>query len=437
MNHRKLTALLLVLGASMFGACSGEKPAQDYAVVGKVTPAPNLAASLRRMVQAGYDVRVVMTARTSPKVEDVILQRRWIKGTLPLAFGLGKGRGSRLKTKYSSVYLTVLVDFLVPQTGRLAKSYVGWTPEPVAIGSDDVTVFLSHELEDESAKSLRNYPEGGWYNWEVREEAVPPGVSGSSRGPVVFAGTVDVKPESARMQLRGVNLMVLARERKDRGFPELIKPVELPIYPLRFALRQGDRQAGGDEDITTPKFVEAIIDLDGNVETKEDRYRAVTSEQVKPGTKDLHLVIDVSQLMEKVNQARAGASAPSDHASGMRKPVESGRVLVSGVVELPKNLEPKVQPGSTLFLSLRDEQGKLLMVLQPVASPEFPYAYKITEGSGVMGAGVPDAKAKVRVKALLSNRGAMAKAKDGALIAVSKPVEQGTTGLTLRLSDKD
>ncbi len=437
MNHRRLMALLLAVGASLFGGCSGEQPAQDYAVVGKVTPAPNLAPSLRRMVQAGYDVRVVMTARTSPKVEDVILQRRWMKGTLPLTFGLGKGRGTKLKAKYSSVYLTVLVDFLVPQTGRLAKSYVGWTPEPVALGADDVTVFLTHELEDGSAKALRNYPEGGWYNWEVREEAVPPGASGGSRGAVVFAGTVDVKPESARMQLRGINLMVLARERKDRGFPELIKPVELPIYPLHFALRQGDRQAGGDDDITAPKFVEVLIDLDGNVETKDDRYRAVTSEQVKPGTKDLHLVIDVSQLVEKANQAQAGAAAPSDHASGMRKPVESGRLLVTGAVELPKDLESKVQPGSTLFLSLRDEQGKLLMVLQPAVNPEFPYAFKITEGSGVMGAGVPDAQTKIRVKALLSNRGAMAKAKDGALIAVSEPVKQGTKGLILSLSDKD
>ncbi len=437
MKLRKGLLLILALGMTNLLACSGEQPAQDYAVVGKVTPSPALAPSLRRMVQAGYEVRAVMTARTSPKVEDVILQRRWMKGALPLTFGLGKGRGTKLKREHSSVYLTVLVDFLVPQTGRLAKSYVGWTPEPVALGSDDVTVFLTHELEDESAKSLRNYPQGGWYNWEVREEAVPPGSSGASRGPVVFAGTVDVKPESARMQLRGVNLMLLARERKDRGFPELIKPVELPIYPLRFALRQGDRQAGGDDDITTPKYVEVLIDLDGNVGTKDDQYRAVTSEQVKPGTKDLHLVIDVSKLVEEADKAAGSAAAPVDHASGMKKPTEGGRLLASGTVELPEDLEPKVQPGSTLFLSLRDEQGKLLMVLQPATNPRFPYAYKITEGSGVMGAGVPDARMKVRVKALLSNRGAMAKAKDGALIAVSQPVKQGANGLVLRLSDKD
>ncbi|MCA9319095.1 MAG: hypothetical protein KDB53_00100 [Planctomycetes bacterium] len=428
-----MVILALVLGAGAWAlGRQPRQPAQDYAVTGTLQVDTRFKPQVSNFLRQNYDIRVVMSARSSPDVEDTIIQRRWIKGALPLEFGLGKKIGSDLATEHPELWLTAIVDFVAPHAKNSALTLVGWTREPVKTGSSHQSVVLTHSFGEADPNSETGFPRGGWESTSVMEEATPPGVGRFDPGPLAFGGIVDVVPESARTMLRGIPLRLVARERADRGFPELIRQFEAPVYPFRFSLHQNHRQAGGNERIRDPKYVAAFIDLDGITDTKEDEYVAVTKTKVDPETRDINLVIDVTGLMEQMKVARARMqrepSNPNPHATTE----DRGDIVVRGVAHLPPGAIPPA--GAVLWISLRDgATNQLALVSAPVTDATFPYAFEVREGDDTMGGGRRQFTAPVKVKLCLSATGPMATTKDGAFLVLSDSIEPGTTDIKLVL----
>lgn len=376
-SYAILTVLLALVGL----VSCGRQPAQDYAVAGQLRFRPGSRFDMREVDRGRYHLELVMTARTSPDVGDVVAQRRWVNLGANHTFGLGKGRGQRIAKKGERVWITALIAVIEDRTGRPHQTWVGWTPEPVDLGRYDAVIRVDKLISD-ADPAAAGHPAGGWWSPSVVEESPPPGKESFDPGPRVFSGTIDLGLPAERADIRksmGVfPLYVFARPRL-RGPPALVTRYELPIYPVRFALHQNHRVDGTTEPVTDPMFVEAVLDLDGNVGTKDDQIRAATTEAVDPLKDDIAFKFDESELRALL-QRRFGAGAgvkrepATSQPSGGNPSLATGRAVAAGRIEL----EGDAPTSAVGWLTVKvGGQTKLTKKLDPKTG--FPLSFTIGE----------------------------------------------------------
>ncbi len=432
------TKILSLLTILLLGGC-GLQPAQDYVTIGTLEVAPMLRATALRAASAGNETELVMTLRTSPDVKDVVVQRRWINPRFPLEFGLGKGRAE----EFAGQDLYVTAELRGLSIGKI----LGWTPDPVPAGKYFIAMSLEYRGDQAGLREMRGYPRGGFESKAVREEAAPPGRRAMPPGPRAFSGRIEV-PEDYLARLDGFSVTVQARERTDRGAPELIVRYDRAQFPLGFSLHQNHRIqatmgqfeqamsiAAGDP-ILDPKFVVAQIDLDGNFDTKEDLVEAATESQVEVGASDLVLTFKAADLDRLLAAMEAGPRRPAA-AEGPRNPHgtmpaahagTSGTRLVRGRIELPAALKDRAA-GAELWLSIRDPASQKMMDAYRFQAPSFPFDFDLEIGKGMMATVLQSGQPFV-LKAILAADGPMS---ETALIATSSNMTPGADGLVLEL----
>lgn len=447
---RGFALLIVLVGAALMLAGCGMKAPQDYVVTGTLDASQELRTAMRQPLfddlRRRFNSELVMTVRTSPDVGDVVVQRRWLNVTLPHEFGLGKERGAVVETKAKEVYITAHLTLKNPQNGAPLATFVGWTKTPVPVKSYHLHLELTDMLSRVDA-SQDGFPTGGWMSPSVREEGVPPGLENDkergrefrAKGAKVYAGTIDVSDPTRRGDLSRGTLFLQARTRAGRGAPELIVKYTDLVFPFSFSLHENQVFFGDPVPVEElePKFVEAIFDRDGIVDTKNDQVRVVTSEQVKPETFDLELVLDLDGAPPAIfgaapprnpaPQPGAGdAPKTAAHAHGDR-----GAHLASGKIILPEDLAVDAKPKSSLWISLRDAASDKLIFVTSIAEPTFPQEFDLHAADNKFG-GTVEIDQPFKVKAILTD-GPVMQTGPGIFIGLSETISKGTGDIAVVL----
>ncbi|MCB9831249.1 MAG: hypothetical protein H6807_02155 [Planctomycetes bacterium] len=430
-NAAVVALLLLVAGC-------GLRPAQDYAAIGSLTVADPMKRFIVAGQRMGGEVELVMTLRTSPKVEDVIVQRRWINPTFPFEFGLGKGRGEALKGR--KVYVTAELS------GLPVGSLVGFTEEAQAVPLRFIDLQLAHQSGDPALLEMPGCPQGGFRSETVQEEATPPGREPFMRGPRVFAGRLEI-PRGYEQKLAGLPVVIISRPKPDRTAPDLYTKIERPSYPLDFSLHQNDRiqafmgqraaavKKGQGDPVTWSSYVVAQIDLDGSVDTKDDLIEAVSA-KVEPGTMGVVLRFDPAEIDRVLGMLGDGGRSPagSPHGgnphggSGGTAPVAG--LVAQGRVELPPELAAQLGvAGGDLWLSIRDPESQQMLDAHRFSVSAFPFEFALENGKGSMQRAFA-AGQKFMLRAILAGD----PSSKTAPIATSGTIEPGASGLVLKLA---
>jgi hypothetical protein len=424
-------ALFAVAFLLILTGCSPQ-PAQDYAVAGTLKFRPTNRFDLRNLGSGRFRLELTMTARTSPDVSDVVAQRRWVNLTPNHVFGLGKLRGTRLAKQHDKLWLTALIAVIDERSGQAHQTWVGWTPEPVDLGRYDVELIVDR-LVSEADPKQPGHPTGGWFSPSVVDEAPPPGQESFDPGPRVFSGSIDLDLPEEQAQLRktlGIfPLYVFARPRL-RGPPALVTRYELPIYPVRFALHQNHRVDGTSEPVTEPMFVEVILDIDGNVGTKDDQVRVASTEAVAPLSDDLRFEFKTDDL-RKLLQSRFGdlsdegeSGSTSRPSTAPNRPGAAPRAVAAGQIVV----EGEAPEDAVLWLTVKCAgKTRLTKKLDPRAG--FPLAFDLTEADNAGGG-------RVIVDEPFVVTAVMAETKDGGRrwrASSSEQPQLGARALTLRL----
>ena len=84
-HSSKIVAVVFVLACGFIAGC-GRQPAQDYAITGTLRLDPRVGVDLDAFYENMGTTELVMTARTSPDVGDIVIQRRWMNVKLPHEF---------------------------------------------------------------------------------------------------------------------------------------------------------------------------------------------------------------------------------------------------------------------------------------------------------------------------------------------------------------
>ncbi|MFT7618062.1 MAG: hypothetical protein ACI97A_001701 [Planctomycetota bacterium] len=440
-NTTRLNALFACAVMLFLIGCSDKQPAQDYAVTGTLTVPAQMQGRVEEYVRRGLEFELVMTARTGPKTSEILIQRRWAHVEMPFEFGLGKSRGTLLKSKADAVYITAMLTCKSPSFPLAA---CGFTTNPVPIGTYHIKLALDCDPNADETYLRPGAPIGGWSSLSAMEEARPPAKDQGPIGAMAFAGDIIV-PDDLNRSFEGWKLQIIARERENRGAPELILAIPSPTFPLTFSLHQNHRIMGGSEPILDPKYIVVFLDKDGVTETEEDRVVVGTAEQVAVGTGDLVFKLPGKKLREILtvtNGAKSASGAtsrstasgnatsrPTSQPSKTIRPTAMGELVAEGAVTLPTELT-SAAAGATLWISFRDAQSNKPLMFHKATKLVFPYEFSIHNGEGEMNMTVPSGSAIV-VKAILTPSGdAMDK---NALVGFSSPTKMGAKGLKIEL----
>ena len=418
---KKTIAVAMALIAIQVLAGCGAKPAQDYVATGTLTLGDSFRNDVDQFLARGGSADLVMTVRTSPDVGDVIIQRRWVDVKFPFEFGLGKNLGTLHKKKHAGkpVFLTAYVTLRQGGTRGSTFALVGWTKEPIAIGTYFTSLAIDSQPQFLVAEQAKNLPTGGWYSAAVVEEAVPPGLNAGNPGPRVFSGVVDVPP-AQRSAFTQYVLFVTANARKEGGAPELITRYEAPIFPFTFALHENQRVVGDPKPIKDSFFVNCVLDADGAIDTKEDQLRISTETPAAPGADDLRLVFNISGEVAPGKAApgagqSGGANAQDPHAGATNDPhgaggtrpqatnVDPSEVIFAGKIILPEEFKGKVPATAALYLSGRGAKNELYLVKR--MSPLFPMNFTLTRADTLDGKPLDASPPTMTVRAMLAGSG--------------------------------
>ncbi len=427
MNTRNMALILTFIGLGLLGSCS-RQPSQDYVVTGTLSLTPEMQSRFESFQRSNIGLELIMTARSSPKSEDILIQRRWTYLTMPFEFGMGKGRTEHFLKKTKSVYVTAV---LRAKSSQFPFNLASFTVKPVPIGTYHIDLLLNDDPDSPETLSKEGAPVGGWISTTIIEEAIPPGLEVKPIGPMAFAGTISA-PEGLGQSFRGWKLQIVARERVDRGAPELILTVMSPVFPYEYSLHQFHRVMGGNELITDPKYVVILLDRDGSVETKNDRVEVASAQQVEIGATNLNFRLPESRLRELLGlgkKSTAATSQPTKKATSA-KTAAKGELVASGVVDLPEELVSAAK-GATLWIIIRDPETKQPMMFKRFKGMKFPFKFEISNGEGTMGMGVRPNQ-RIIVKATLTPSGEPTDTKS--MTGYSSEVVTGAEGLKITLA---
>jgi cytochrome c-type biogenesis protein CcmH len=112
----------------------------------------------------------------------------------------------------------------------------------------------------------------------------------ASAGGHEVAGTLDLDPALKGQVAPGSMLFVIVREAGvDKGPPVAVKRLATTSFPMSFSLTDADSMAG--EPLPSRLRIEARVDSDGNPLTRSPDDPSARVDDVKVGTRDLHLVL--------------------------------------------------------------------------------------------------------------------------------------------------
>lgn len=437
-NTRRFVAIAALASLAFLSSC-GRKPAQPYVAVGTLSVADSFAGPVAQLLRF-HRADVVMTVRTTPDVDSVIVQRRWKDVTFPFEFGLGKGLGATYREKYKGqkVFVTAMVTFTAGQKTKPDYTFVGWTREPVDIGTYFFDVSLDRRIEYVSSTQDRNLPMG-WFSSSVIEEAVPPAQEGMGQkknlnpGPMVFSGILDVPP-ALRESFRSYRLNLIARGMADQGAPELVLSFDHPVFPFKFALHENHRQFGDPRPITTPLFIVAILDEDGSVDSKTDQFVAKSATAIAPETKDIRLTFDIPTDAVPANPDGAPPTSHGSVETGATTAMAAVETVVAGKVTLPDDLKKHILPTSVLYVSVRNEANQLVLSRRFPAT--FPTDFALTPSDSLGGPPLANVPQKMIVKVTVAGSGDVLQPSDDDLEFILTGVPAGTKGLDVVLKKK-
>lgn len=413
------TQLLAALAAMILICGCDAQPAQDYVLTGTIEIDPKLGVDLETLRARGGEATLIMTVRSSPALEDVIIQRQWENVGPRHQFGLGKGRGAEIAARHDRLWVTAFLS-VAPRQGRNVRreNFVGWTAEPVAPGTTFMTLRLDRRLFEVTGDDV-GAPQGGWFSPAVAEEAAPPQNRPLVPGRRIFSGTADVD-EPVRRLFQGATLIVAARKSPDDPEGELRATYYLPTFPLGFALHAQHTASGAPADVEEPRHLVAWLDLDGDLATTDDQARAATPAPVAPGESGVVLKIDARKVAERIAGMIGGSETPAAAA----RTVASGVVTVADAASLPAD--------GALWVVVRSLPDNRLLLAKRMERGAFPLRFEIAETDSITGS-VARVEGSFRVGAMLID-GDPARPTGPPWRALSAPIQEvGATGLELRL----